>query len=86
MTRRRQLLLFVVLAAGVAHAGSLFLDFNPFWDLYAVHWNPFMTRLSPEVVGRAFTTYVETPATAPSPCSRTRSISRFGAGAPSDTI
>jgi len=56
---RKLVLTAVILITAGVHSGSLFLDFNSFWDHIHVYRNPFQAPLSPGLVGRAFTEVVE---------------------------
>ena len=62
MRARNQKILFLFLVIGipaVVFLPSLFLGFNPFWDLFYVYRNPFQNTISLPLVREAFISFVE---------------------------
>ncbi len=56
---RVYLLAGVLILVALVFLPSLFLGFNPFWDLYYVQNNPFQRPLTPAVLRSAFTSFLE---------------------------
>ncbi|HDL65008.1 MAG TPA: hypothetical protein ENH12_06420, partial [Proteobacteria bacterium] len=62
MRERNKNILILVLVIGIpalVFLPSLFLGFNPFWDLFYVYRNPFQKTISLPLVREAFISFVE---------------------------
>jgi len=59
MNKKIIIIFLVIVITALVFLPSLFLEFNPFWDLFYVYQNPFQRAISLPLVKAAFISFVE---------------------------